>query len=1027
MARSLAHFFDDASFDFGGVHKVIVAADGDGPITVPDAHLLFSGEFNRSGSDLIIHGDHGDSVVVTGYFSNGEPAALRSPDGAILDAKVVQLLAGSANPGVYAQAGAAPASGPAAIGKIEQATGSVTVTHADGTVVAVKVGDLVHKGDVVQTGGDGAVGIGFTDGTAFNLSADARMALNEFVYDPNGSANKAFISLVQGTFGFLAGKVAKTGDMKVDTPVATMGIRGTAVYSHVNLVDGITDYSVGREEDGVTVGSFALISKKDGFSVLDLVNDADIMTRLTPRGDDVVIEHFRKSSGDLQGQTAQLQGAFSVHHLYESNPIGTPHSTNGDHGSGDNPQLLFTPPPPFSFQPLSFPNNGPAPPGAPNSFGNPGNNNLVSPILFEPNPSAPSTLPTLTVSVAITVSVSSAQEEQLLTATAMLNGHTQTSGITYQWQIFEKGKWQDIAGATGATLKLPERDDGKLIRVQATYSAGGQTVVADSAPTEVEENPILFVSETACHQRNADSVVVGFNSLVALNIFAREPGGGNVDVVISGLPSDVRLTDSHGDHLRIVDGSITLTQSELAGLTLHTGHSHEHILLTVTADNTEGGSTSAKLAIDVTGHFPHRGHDHDHDHRHDHDHGYDHGFWFDPGHRLDQGYWFDTDDHSNRHDRRDADHRFDRDHRFDHDRFDRFDWSDGDHRFERAHWRDADHRADDDRWFDRDHRFGDHRFDSDHRFDWDHRFAFDHGSDRWHWTEHGHGTDQHGEHGFEHAGSFDVDGAVFSRASVLIEPGGDLIGHGTVHDAIHNFGTVESKDGVLDIKGNVSGHGELKIADGSTLQLDGSDTNNVSFLNHSGHDHSGHDYSGNAGALVLNDAFDFSGKISDFSGHDSIDLKDVNFDHGHISVSYSHGTLTVSDGAQTAHIAFDGHYSLDSFHFSNDGHGGTLITEQPPNHPDPGTWHAGPSAGFDDHRHDAFPFQPGFGGPGVFGSGDKPDHGVNGPDFAHLQPLLQATNDGHDGGANPGHGEGPALVNVPVNGLQSSDFINHHT
>jgi hypothetical protein len=263
---------------------------------------------------------------------------------------------------------------------------------------------------------------------------------------------------------------------------------------------------------------------------------------------------------------------------------------------------------------------------------------------------------------------------------------------------------------------------------------------------------------------------------------------------------------------------------------------------------------------------------------------------------------------------------------------------------------------------------------------------------------------------------------VFSRGSILIEPGGELIGHGTVHDAIRNFGTVESKDGDLDIKGNVSGHGELKIADGSTLQLERSDTNNVTFLNHSGHDHSGH-----AGHLVLNDAFDFSGKISGFSGHDSIDLKDVDFDHGHISVSYSHGTLTVSDGGQTAHIAFDGHYSLDSFHFSNDGHNGTLITEQPSNHPDPGTWHAGPSVAFDVHRHDAFPFQPGFGGPGVFGSGDKPDHGANGSDFAHLQPLLQATNGGHDGGANLGHGDDVALVNVPVNGLQSSDFINHHT
>ena len=98
-----------------------------------------------------------------------------------------------------------------------------------------KLGDLVYKGDVVQTGADGKVGITFTDGTAFNLSSNARMILNEFVYDPNGNSNSTLFSLTKGTFTFVAGKVAKTGDMKIDTPVATMGIRGTT--PHVEISD----------------------------------------------------------------------------------------------------------------------------------------------------------------------------------------------------------------------------------------------------------------------------------------------------------------------------------------------------------------------------------------------------------------------------------------------------------------------------------------------------------------------------------------------------------------------------------------------------------------------------------------------------------------------------------------------------------------------------------------------------------------------------------------------------------------------
>jgi hypothetical protein len=111
-----------------------------------------------------------------------------------------------------------------------------------------KVGDPVYKGDVVQTGADGKVGITFTDGTAFNLSSNARMVLNEFVYDPNGKSNSTLFNLSKGTFTFVAGKVAKTGDMKIDTPVATMGIRGTTPHVEISD-DGTVKFSTLIEEN----------------------------------------------------------------------------------------------------------------------------------------------------------------------------------------------------------------------------------------------------------------------------------------------------------------------------------------------------------------------------------------------------------------------------------------------------------------------------------------------------------------------------------------------------------------------------------------------------------------------------------------------------------------------------------------------------------------------------------------------------------------------------------------------------------
>ena len=142
------------------------------------------------------------------------------------------------------------------IGKVVTATGSVTVEHVNAVVVQAnlpsrtgdtKVGDLVYQGDVVRTGADGRVSISFADGTSFNLSNNANMALDEFVYDPNGKSNSTLFNLTKGTFTFVAGKIAKTGNMKIDTPVATMGIRGTTPHIEISD-DGTVKFSTLIEE-----------------------------------------------------------------------------------------------------------------------------------------------------------------------------------------------------------------------------------------------------------------------------------------------------------------------------------------------------------------------------------------------------------------------------------------------------------------------------------------------------------------------------------------------------------------------------------------------------------------------------------------------------------------------------------------------------------------------------------------------------------------------------------------------------------
>ncbi|WP_334405011.1 hypothetical protein [Bradyrhizobium sp. AZCC 2289] len=231
-----------------------------GGVLIPDAHLLFSGDFKRAGVDLILS-DAQKQITIRDYFRGEKHQPLYSPDGAYLTGDVVSALAG------YTQF--AQADGGASIGKIighvTKVAGSATAIR-NGVSIILNLGDNVEKGDVVQSGSDSTLALTFIDGTVFGLASNARMVLNEMIYDPNGSNNSSLLSLVAGTITFVAGATAKHGDMKVDTPVATMGIRGTAVLVQIDfLVPGQggtpdANFQVLVERDG-TSGSYLLLDR----------------------------------------------------------------------------------------------------------------------------------------------------------------------------------------------------------------------------------------------------------------------------------------------------------------------------------------------------------------------------------------------------------------------------------------------------------------------------------------------------------------------------------------------------------------------------------------------------------------------------------------------------------------------------------------------------------------------------------------------------------------------------------------------
>ena len=248
-----------------GEPSILLRSAGGEAVTVDDPSLLFSAEFHRQGPDLVLENAGAPDIRIVDYFAHAIAPDLATPDGATLRGQVVERLAGPEAPGQYAQAGASSLGDP--IGQVETLEGIARAQRVDGTVVELEVGTKVYRNDVLMTESGGTVSVTFVDGTIFTLASGSRMVLDDLVYAEGSGQNSAAFSLVEGSFVFIAGQVAKTGGMDVTTPSATMGIRGTTGLVDIRTVQGVTTVSVSLNTDPDGGLGEIVISDLDGNAI----------------------------------------------------------------------------------------------------------------------------------------------------------------------------------------------------------------------------------------------------------------------------------------------------------------------------------------------------------------------------------------------------------------------------------------------------------------------------------------------------------------------------------------------------------------------------------------------------------------------------------------------------------------------------------------------------------------------------------------------------------------------------------------
>ena len=276
--------------------------------------------FAQDGSDLRVVDADGNEYIIAGYFEAAPPPSLRISESTELPFDFVQTLladagllaASSANTSATSVDAYDYAKYGTSIGNVETIVGEVNIIRTDGQTQILSAGDPVFEGDQILTETGASVKLVFLDNTLFSLGEDAQMTLDKMLYNAEEESGEVVLSMLKGMFLFVSGKIAKTDptDMVVNTPVATIGIRGTIVTGRIDpdaqqtfeitVIDGaIATIPSGSDEPIVMSESFStIIGENNAAGNLEISQSQETPQAVVARN----VQQFSVlSSEDLQG------------------------------------------------------------------------------------------------------------------------------------------------------------------------------------------------------------------------------------------------------------------------------------------------------------------------------------------------------------------------------------------------------------------------------------------------------------------------------------------------------------------------------------------------------------------------------------------------------------------------------------------------------------------------------------------------------------------------------------------------------
>ena len=121
------------------------------------------------------------------------------------------------------------------VAQVKTAAGQTEIVRNGGHAPA-KIGDPLFEKDTIETGTDGSIGITFIDNTVMSSGPNSEIMLEDYKFNSSDYKGSMLTDVNKGTVSMISGDIARStpGAMKVKTPTAILGVRGTRFVIQVN-------------------------------------------------------------------------------------------------------------------------------------------------------------------------------------------------------------------------------------------------------------------------------------------------------------------------------------------------------------------------------------------------------------------------------------------------------------------------------------------------------------------------------------------------------------------------------------------------------------------------------------------------------------------------------------------------------------------------------------------------------------------------------------------------------------------------